>query len=204
MSDSSADDAARKERERERGRRWREANAEKNKEQHRQWYLANRERIRAESRERYASDPAYRQEVNQRNNAYAEKNRDRIRAYQKDLSARGIARVHNLVRVHGLDAAGWSALWDAQDGHCYLCGDDLDPSPTKTHVEHFHGCAAHEPKKSCQYCQRGLACSRCNTMIALAGDDPEFLRKIAGVLEIANRDVAERQLKAPEQLTLEL
>lgn len=84
MSDSSADDAARKERQRERSRRWREANAEKHKEQNRQWYLANRERIRAEFRERYASDPAYRQEVNQRNNTYAKRNRGRRREYQKN------------------------------------------------------------------------------------------------------------------------
>jgi hypothetical protein len=137
-------------------------------------------------------------------NAHPEKDAEIRRRSQANRRGNGDDRAYHLRRTHGLDVADWAALWEAQNGQCYLCGNELDPAPQKTHVEHYHGCVAHAPKKSCKYCQRGLACSRCNTMIALAWDDSAFLRKIADVLEAANRDVLTRQEKAPQQLTLEV
>lgn len=82
MANPSSDDAARKERDRERLRRWRAANPEKNKEQHRQWYLANRERIRAEANRRYASDPELREKINRQNREWQQANRSRSREYK--------------------------------------------------------------------------------------------------------------------------
>lgn len=215
MSDSSADDAARKEQQREYNRQYREANAEKIKERKRQRYLANRERVSEYNRQYYAAN---REAVLAQARKYGTENADAIKArkrrdyaanpgkakaYHAERSARGVYRLRHLEQTHGIDVSDWFELWDAQEGRCYLCGNDLDPAPRKTHVEHFHGCAAHGPVKSCRHCRRGLACSRCNRLIGMAGDDPEFLRKIADRLEAANRDVAERQLRAPQQLTLE-
>jgi hypothetical protein len=198
MEDPSPDPAARKERQREYSRQWRAANAERLKQQKREWYLANRDRIRADGRQREAS--------RRYNESHREQRREYVRSYRAANSAmvKQRDRAYQRKTTHGLDAISWSALWDAQEGCCYLCGDELDPSPSKTHVEHYHGCTAHDPKKSCRYCQRGLACSRCNTMIAQAGDNPEFLRRIADRLETANRSVLARQAEAPQQLAFEI
>ncbi len=121
--------------------------------------------------------------------ANSERVRERDRAYQRRST-------------HGLNAIAWAEMWDAQDGKCYACDRDLDKDPKKTHVEHYHGCTAHGPKKSCKYCQRGLACASCNLILGLSGDDPAVLRQIADRLEAANRGIEARQANAPRQLDL--
>jgi hypothetical protein len=59
-----------------------------------------------------------------------------------------------------------------------------------TAIDHYHGCCP--PKRSCDLCRRGLACSKCNSLIGLAGDDPDRLRRIADALEVANARVKAR------------
>lgn len=236
MSDSSADDAARKERQREYGRRWRAANAEKLKAQKRQYYLDNRERIRAEQNERYASDPAARERIGRTNREWQRANRQRVREYKADWyeangdRLRERARQYReenrealkedaakryaanperwwasgLKRRHGVDASTWVRIWQEQDGRCYLCNRELNFSSTrKVVVEHWHGCASHDPEFSCNACRRGLSCAGCNVTLGAAGDDPELLRLIADNLEAANRSVQQRQAIAPRQLQLE-
>jgi hypothetical protein len=82
--------------------------------------------------------------------------------------------------VHGPDVALTRAeLYAKQNGRCYLCGEpgDLDEMV----IDHDHRCSC-GPRYTCRNCRRGLAHSQCNTLIGLAGDDPEKLHRIAGNL----------------------
>ena len=80
-------------------------------------------------------------------------------------------------------AEDWAAMWEVQDGRCYLCGDDL--ASGKVHIDHDHQCCP--AGRSCRDCRRGLACGQCNQAIGLTGDDPGKLRRIAGNLEAAQQ-----------------
>lgn len=152
----------------------------------------NRETLRVKQREYRAQN----QEADkERKRAWRAQNPEKARA--QDLRARARKdpqrlsewqRVHRLFRNHGLRPEDWTALWADQGGRCYLCSADLVEG--KVHVEHDHSCC---PKgRSCEICRRGLACGTCNRSIALAGDDPGRLRRMADALEIAKREVAER------------
>jgi hypothetical protein len=70
-----------------------------------------------------------------------------------------------------------AAMWQSQDGRCYLCREPLTTGKD-LHVEHDHVCCP--PQRSCTFCRRGLTCSRCNTILGLAHDDADLLCKIAG------------------------
>jgi hypothetical protein len=133
---------------------------------------------------------------------YRETNGEAIREKSRQyyLATRGQQREYRLNWAHGMDAASWAAKWDEQQGCCYLCGRDMNPAEAV--VEHWHGCVGHEPQKSCQYCQRGLAHQNCNFAVAYAADDPSLLRIIADNLERANADVAARQAMMPQHITL--
>jgi Recombination endonuclease VII len=99
-------------------------------------------------------------------------------------------------RYHGLLAGDWAALWAAQDGRCYLCGDPLSEDGRAVVVEHDHRCCP--PGRSCPLCRRGLAHHVCNAVIGLAGDDPKLLRRIAANLAKAKKRLG----RLPKPLTL--
>ena len=70
----------------------------------------------------------------------------------------------------------WPGLRHCLGGHvdsarwpCYLCGDPL-PAGKDTHIDHDHACCP--AGKSCPFCRRGLACSRCNRIIGAVDDNP--------------------------------
>lgn len=165
----------------EQGRAWRA-----------EYRTRNREQLSAKQREYRAHN----QEADrERKRAWRAQNPEKARA--QDLRARARKdpqkvsewqRVHRAIRNHGLRPEDWAAVWAAQDGRCYLCGAGLVEG--KVHVEHDHSCCPEG--RSCEICRRGLACGTCNRSIALAGDDPDRLRRMADALEIAKREVAER------------
>lgn len=109
---------------------------------------------------------------------------------------------------HGMRSADWAALWDAQEGRCYLCGDAmsaeqrLGPGSALVIVDHDHSCCP--DWHSCRICRRGLAHSNCNVAIGMANDDPAQLRRMADALEAAQLAVEQRRTKAAEQLALEI
>jgi hypothetical protein len=139
-------------------------------------------------------DPERRRRSNQ---AYRDRNRDAIR-----VRARAAGWYSDPARRrHGLAIPDtWAAMWDAQNGQCYLCGDPLDDR--STHVDHDHSCCP--PGRSCQVCRRGLACGNCNVAIGLAADDPDRLEQIAGSLRAAKAAVALRLAGRPEQSAFDL
>lgn len=161
------------------------------------------ERRRERRRERYASDPEYHARMDAAHNAWVAKNRTRVnaqkraayaanpepvlarnRTYRAINAAAGkrrdpaTYRVQQMYAKHGITPGEWVEIWAAQNGRCYLCGTEVPAEPSRyAVVDHDHRCCG--PKKSCSSCQRGIACRPCNSIIGLAGDDPERLHQIA-------------------------
>jgi hypothetical protein len=194
-------------------------NRERVLEYQRQYELSNRERDRERRREYKRQWNAENRDKNRGyRRKYRESNRDKLRELEQQWRAanpdrarqsarkyRAIngekLRVERLQYAHGPDFdVTWAAMWEAQQGRCYLCERPMDPAEAV--MEHWHGCAAHEPKRSCRRCQRGLAHPKCNQAIGFAGDDPAILRTIADNLERANADIAARQAVIPQHITL--
>ena len=150
------------------------ANLEENRHKHREYARKNREKYNEKRRQQRAADP--------------EKARERDRARNRKSDPAAKAR----------DAHGrWieedrAAMWAAQDGKCYLCGDMMIPE--KEDIDHDHSCCPRG--KSCRVCRRGLAHHRCNVIIGWAQDDPTRLRRIADNLEVAQRAFRQRKAAA--------
>lgn len=140
----------------------------------RRLYRANAERERERARRRYL---AHREEAAR----YYRENRARIRAARD-------------ARRHGDD---FQAMWDSQQGCCYLCGEALPADRAKVAVDHDHGC--HPGKDSCGFCRRGIAHVTCNSVLGLAGDDPERLSRIAAAFAERFAEVQQRIAGKPQQ-----
>ncbi len=166
----------------------------------REYYLERRDEIREKSRAYYVAN---REAIRQKRNAYREAHAAEDRQYQRQHYAQNRTRKLELsVRYrHGLSPEEWAAIWQAQDGRCYLCGDEL-AHRDKTYVDHDHSHCG--KRKSCQICRRGMACRHCNSAIGLAADDPARLRRMADALETAQYAFAQRlaDSQAGKQLTL--
>ncbi len=190
----------RTEKERESGRQYYEANRDAMQEKHRQWAAANPEKMREYSR-RYR-EANVEKERERRRRSYAENreaNRESQRRYRAKRGTDG-RRAQAWAQNHGLRPEDWAALWDAQDGRCYLCGDEM--AAGQAHIDHDHRCC---PKDhSCAYCRRGLAHASCNHLIGFADDDPDRLRRIADNLELALKATGARLAGKPEQQALEM
>lgn len=157
--------------------------------QSRAYYAANREKSLARSREYQIRN---RDQISAQTRAYRAANQDKIRAQ------RSRSRESSAWYKHGMRPEDKAAMWQAQDGCCYLCGEDL--AIEKAHVDHDHSCCARD--RSCPVCRRGLACEQCNRAIGLARDDPARLRRMADALEAANREVMERMAGRGEPIEL--
>jgi hypothetical protein len=144
---------------------------------------------------------------------YRKQNRDKINAQSRSWRARHPEKVSEwnardrdknrmsqMRRNHGMEPGDWAALWESQDGCCYLCGSALVDG--KIHIDHDHSCCG--SKRSCLICRRGLSCGLCNHAIGMAADDPDRLRRMADALEMAKRGVVARMAeRGPvEQLPL--
>lgn len=178
---------------RERKRRYAETHKDERREYHRRYYEKHRDEIRSEDRQRrilISADPEKAAADRERKRQDYLKNRDRILERAKDR--RALERSYRKLSAHGTDYDQLvAALWEAQDGKCYLCSDPLRrDDPREVHLDHDHACCP--LGKTCERCRRGLACKRCNYLISQAKDDPVRLRRIADNLEKANEAVRER------------
>ena len=139
---------------------------------------------RREYYQRRRQTPEYREQSRR----WREANAARISAYRRQ-------------RKHGRDIAEvFSAMWQAQDGRCYLCREPLVRERAVIDHDHAH-CA---PETSCSYCRRGLTCNLCNVVIGMAHENPQLLRKIADNLEAVLDMTRLRIAGAPCQETLHL
>lgn len=174
----------------ERNRKWREKNRERKREYERAYRLAHPEKEAARLRRHRAIkagvEPAIEDLPVRRAAGGA----------QRSITEEN--RTWRLGARHRMTDDQWAAMWDQQDGRCYLCGQPVTLESAK--IEHDHRCCPHG--WSCKYCRRGLACHNCNTIIGLAGDDAEVLRRIAANLEAAMAAVTERMAARPQQLEL--
>lgn len=149
----------------------------------REWRAQNRQKLNEQERARRAKNPErYREQQN------ARRARNRQKVNEQNRAQRAWA-------THGLRPNDWAAMWAAQDGRCYLCGEQLEDG--KINVDHDHSCCG--PKRSCRICQRGLACARCNSVAGYTGDDPDLLQMITDNLRTAKRQVAARMAERGEQ-----
>ena len=165
---------------RENERRYRERNKEKIRERRRRYRQEHKEEIREYVRRSRAADP---EKFRQRTRQWQAENPERVREYNRSRAPLRAAMATN----HGRNwREAYAALWDAQDGRCYLCGRELQEDATYGRggavvIDHDHRCCP--PRRSCDYCRRGLACHPCNRAIGLLNDDPELLRRVADALE---------------------
>lgn len=173
----------------------------------REYYQRNRDKILAQRHEHYERN---RDAVKARSAAYYAANRDKALEYRRQYAARNseqvtlyqqnyrranrvTLRAKQKARNHGVDVEGvFAAMWEAQNGQCYLCGQALDGlSSDQVCIDHDHGCC---PRlRSCAICRRGLACAECNKAIGMIHDDPARLRRMADALEAAQRGVEQRK-----------
>lgn len=99
----------------------------------------------------------------------------------------------------------WQALWDQQNGNCYLCARPLPENRSKVVIDHDHACCKSGPATqsySCSYCRRGLACGKCNSLIGYADEDAQRLRLIADNLERAQARTRVAIAAKPKQCEL--
>lgn len=74
---------------------------------------------------------------------------------------------------YGITRAELDVMLEAQGGGCAICGSEKpNGHGFRLHVDHCH-----ETNRI-----RGLLCSKCNTMLGLADDDPARLRAAAQYL----------------------
>jgi hypothetical protein len=155
-------------------------------------------KYRRRKKERYdaiTADPVLQEERHRRRLEYYDANRDRVLEIERQRRIRDpfAQRYYQHGRVDWREL--FQSFWDAQDGKCYLCGDELRAGKERgVHLDHDHKC--HPLARSCAVCRRGLACPGCNALIGHAKDDPARLRRIADNLERANAGVEERRLAA--------
>lgn len=64
-------------------------------------------------------------------------------------------------------------MLEAQNHRCAICGGERTGPGTRLHIDHCHKTGK----------VRGLLCSKCNTVIGLAGEDPVRLMNAALYLE---------------------
>lgn len=175
-----------RERHRARARRYRAENPEKVRQSRDQWKAKNpdyQQKWRAANPERDLENQRRWRDANR------DKARDKVRQWQVNNpdKARESTQRH---RHNGIRPEDMARMYEAQQGRCYLCGDLLPAERRKWRIDHDHRCCPQGT--SCRDCRRGLACNNCNTLIGMAFDDPERLRRIAANLEAVLADVTRR------------
>lgn len=157
----------------------------------------NRDRIREKKRENYERNgDRIRAEVSEYQKQNRGKIRDRRRSNYAQLSS-DERRAIKLKSKHGMRPDQWNALYEQQDGRCYLCLQPLSDDLTEIDIDHDHRCCG--PKRSCALCRRGLACHGCNTGAGFFGDSPERMRIAADNLERAQAAVTALMTSASYQ-----
>jgi hypothetical protein len=86
------------------------------------------------------------------------------------------ARRQRLYR-YGVTLEEYQAMWDAQEGKCPVCSEDLTE---QAHLDHDHACCpapdGKASNKLCGKCTRGILCFRCNVGLGSFKDDLVRLR----------------------------
>jgi Recombination endonuclease VII len=136
------------------------------------WRQANRAKVAGYSKTWRQANPGRAKEVKQN---FRARNLPRIRVEDADAKMWGVHRLRPEERL---------AMIAAQGGLCCYCGEPLHEDRRRSVIDHDHSHCG--PKHSCETCRRGIACSACNKIIGLAGEDWDRLERIAA----SGRDLA--------------
>lgn len=96
-------------------------------------------------------------------------------AYMARPETRKLTRASNLKHQYGLTTPEVDAMVSAQGGRCFLCRKIPSGKGPNACLNVDH---CHETGKV-----RAMLCSRCNSGLGYANDDPALLRKMADYLE---------------------
>jgi hypothetical protein len=107
-----------------------------------------------------------------------------------------------LKKTHGMEPAQWWAMWEEQDGKCYICDIPLPEDRSNVSIDHDHSCCG--DRNSCRYCRRGLTHQRCNTWIGMLGEDIALMRRALDNFERARAQTQALIMSKPEQPELPL
>lgn len=101
------------------------------------------------------------------------------RAYKKTRATAD--RDRHIRNTYGIEPSDYEALYEAQDGKCYVCRRATGKSKSLA-VDHDHSCCP--GRKSCGKCIRALLCSPCNVrVLGHLRDDVDALRRAIEVIE---------------------
>lgn len=78
----------------------------------------------------------------------------------------------DLQRKYGITLAQYNARLQVQEGKCAICGRTTEENGRVLAVDHCHETGQN----------RALLCHQCNSMLGMAGDSPELLRKAANYI----------------------
>jgi len=154
------------------GKKWADLTADERREYKRLWKHRNPDLVKA-SREK--------PEVKANRKAYAERNREKIRAYQIAVRPKYRARSpeyerrSRLKREYGLTEEQFEEMVRVQKSKCAICcnGDIGRKGDKKLMIDHCHRTGK----------VRELLCHHCNMLLGHSDDDPILLRKAAQYLE---------------------
>ena len=137
--------------------------------------VLSRERARASGlRFYFTGEPCVKGHISQRyirgeccscSKAFAEANREKLRAYCREYAR---DPKHRRARAHAKEQRCIALAGRPRPDECEVCG-----TPGKTRFDHCH-LTGHF---------RGWLCNRCNLSLGRLDDDPELLRKLADYLE---------------------
>lgn len=114
---------------------------------------------------------------------YRAKNKDKIRAYQKEWHAANPAKAAAAKRKsdlkrYGLTPEAWEELFNSQGRRCAICSSTETKTNANWHTDHDHTTGA----------VRGILCRACNHLLGHAEDNTETLSKAIDYLN-ERRDV---------------
>ena len=127
-----------------------------------------------------------------RHREWRERNREHVRAYDRQTHRKVDGWRTHIARKYGLMIVDYERLLQDQDGGCAICRTDAPGGRGKRfHIDHDH--------KTGQV--RGLLCSRCNQMLGYSGDSREVLVAAARYLDASSprkqRSSSKRISEAP-------
>lgn len=97
-----------------------------------------------------------------------------------------IDRKNGLMKHYKMTLETYEEMFKAQEGLCAICKEPERRTTAKgavqmLAVDHDHSCCP--GRSSCGECVKQLLCTRCNTTIGSANDNPALLRAMADYVE---------------------
>jgi hypothetical protein len=125
-----------------------------------------------------------RQSPNRNRESYLRNRKERIQQSRKQYKKSGWAR--HLLKMYGIDADQYAAIFEFQDHKCAICGMDKYDPKNPWCVDHDHG-----PSKAV----RGIICRCCNRVLGYMERRPKLLATCEAFKKYLENPPAQRVLK---------